>query len=673
MMKITLLRLLTVSLAFLLVACGGGGSSTNTSSGGAGNQPAPVSTSAGVVTGTVTGFGSIIVDGQEYPEATTTSYQTDSMSDNQPLASDGVQLGQQVTLNLDASGKITHLVVVPEVEGSVSSITASVPAVGGALPAIIVANTLVVANSDPAQGPVTSFGGSYTALADIAVGGDAEVHGLLRSAGGVDYVQATYIGSRALPIGTRVTGMVAAYDALAGTFTVGSGSSLLTIHTTGITTLSPDGATLANGELVSVWSQGGISDGSLTAFDIKVRKTTAVPGQTVGVSGAISNFVSAASFVVNGQAVDASAVVLPAFVGALANGMVVAVKGNLNNAGVLVAGSLHVYEADTGATPPVDLHGTITDFVSAASFSVRGVVVDASQNPQYDPGKSAADLASGAFVEVLGTLSNNVVVAKRIHFVTLPADAVVDALASVVSYDAGSGLLTLDVKVPGQDGVSKRVAFTVDSSVSVVNGDVSLLTAGQTVSVHALLNVAELSFSVSSITLLPPPPPVVDNTVLLKGVITAVTPATGTVTAFTLHGLTINVGDASVLGIGDQPGLLLVGEAVVVYAQVTDGNTLTALKILGDYGVVHTGPVQVNGLTGLNVTPTFGSPVTLNGEVSVVSLANTDLSGNGTASNTAAINVIGGSNSSSSGSVISYATGDSLGGSMSSTVVAGHN
>jgi len=93
-----------------------------------------------------------------------------------------------IVLSFDNNNSINKVVVAPEVEGTVTSITSTVTVGSGSsatqLPAIAVSGVLIVANTDPSQGPVTAYGNGYTGWSNIQVGDNDEIHGLLRSANG---------------------------------------------------------------------------------------------------------------------------------------------------------------------------------------------------------------------------------------------------------------------------------------------------------------------------------------------------------------------------------------------------------------------------------------------------------------------------------------------------------
>lgn len=559
------------SMVALLHGCGGDSSTTSNTS---------TTSSSSTVSGTVTGFGSIIVDGQEYPELAKTTYQTERYGKARSLVADGLELGQRVNLTLDSQGNISQAVISPDIEGKVSSITSSVTLSSGSVPAITVAGVLIVANTDSSVGTITHFGGGYTALSDVQLNDVVEIHGLLTSANGVNYVQATYIGKQPSFVGTRITGMVANYSSSSKTFTLTSGTNTITINTANAS-LIPSTATLSNNALVSVWSSQALSNNTLEAEVISVRSKASSAGTTVAVSGAISNYESQAKFVVNGMTVNASSLSLPSDISALSDGLLVAVSGTIDSNGVLVANKLKVQKSKTSTDlKQVVLHGNISDFISSANFTVRGVVVDASQSPTFDSGKSASDLQDGTFVEIVGKLSNNTVVATAVHFPTVNTTAVLDVKGSVVSYDSTSGLLSVSVRLPDTN-VQRTITTTLDSNVTYVNGTASDLTTDKAILLHGVFDVSKQTLTVSTITFLPTTKAATANNVLLNGEITSVTTdSNNVITAFVLRGLTINVGTATVQTPTGTTTTLAVGQRVSVLAQTSSGNTLTALKIV---------------------------------------------------------------------------------------------
>jgi len=101
-----------VSLCLALVACGGGsdGSSVNTS-----NLLSGVGTGGtGLAEGTVTGFGSVIVDGIEYDDANAAIGQDDGTG---ATINTDLKLGQRVKLTLNADNSVASVAVLPQLVG----------------------------------------------------------------------------------------------------------------------------------------------------------------------------------------------------------------------------------------------------------------------------------------------------------------------------------------------------------------------------------------------------------------------------------------------------------------------------------------------------------------------------------------------------------------------------
>ncbi len=153
---------------------------------------------------------------------------------------------------------------------------------------------------------------------------------------------------------------------------------------------------LANGKRVA--AEGTLSGDVLMASKVEFKTDGATSDVTV--EGAITDFVSAASFKVAGQAVDASGATFEGGTSAdLANGRQVEVSGPLNASGVLVA---HKVEIKAPPAPTLEVDGKIASFVSVASFTVAGQQVDAS-GATFKNG-TASDLANGRDVTATGPL-----------------------------------------------------------------------------------------------------------------------------------------------------------------------------------------------------------------------------------------------------------------------------
>lgn len=139
--------------AAILSACGGG----------AGNGPdalAGVGTGgSGLAEGTVSGFGSVFVDGVEYDDASASVQQDDGTG---VAVNAELKLGQRVRLALDTSNKVRSAIVLPQLVGPISQATGA-------------GNSFKVMGQEVRMGDNTVLAGFGAAMP--ALGDELEVHG----------------------------------------------------------------------------------------------------------------------------------------------------------------------------------------------------------------------------------------------------------------------------------------------------------------------------------------------------------------------------------------------------------------------------------------------------------------------------------------------------------------
>lgn len=270
--------------AAVLVACGGGGGSAATATPA---QPAsaPSASTAGVVDGTITGFGSVVIDGQRYD---------DSLAKvafaNQPDVQTAGTLGDLHTgMRVQATlkdGVLQSLLVNFALVGTVGAVDAT-------------AGTLsvfgqTIKTSTTGQMPTVLEG--FSSLGQLAVGDLVKVSGSVASDGSIT---ATRI-ERKLKDGTellRISGAVQGLDTTAKTFGL-TGNTAVTVDYSKARLL-PDGAVIENGKLVSVVSANApaASSGktvlSATVVEVKARKLPDSTDTTLG--GPVNDFQSLAS------------------------------------------------------------------------------------------------------------------------------------------------------------------------------------------------------------------------------------------------------------------------------------------------------------------------------------------------------------------------------------------
>lgn len=531
-----------VATLLIAAACGGG---SDMSSSGTGSPVVNVG-SGGSGSGVITGFGSLIVDGMRRDDSTASYMSEREQGPAMAMAATGATVGHNVEFSYDGSGNMMAALISPELVGAVTAVGTN---------SVTVLGTNVLINSDAALGPVTRFIG-YASLAAIKIGDRVEVHGLLKTdSQGAVSLQATLIVQTPSATGVRLTGYVTQYDATAGTFAIGAN-----VVKIGSATIVPAGTALANGELVTVWSNAEPVGNTIAASTIRV-KWLAGAARNVTVSGAIANFTSAASFQIRNLIVDASkAVIAPSGV-TLGAGKYVVVVGVLEaGSNKLNATSVTVFTAAAPTT--VELHGTVANFVSASSFTVRGVVVDASA--ATFTGGTAAQLANGTFVEVRGTVDNNLVKATTVAIQALnpmqaPPGSVVEMGGMITSYNAANGSYTM------MTASGASISGTMGSSMSYSNGTAANFAPGQAVHVTGMLSGGMLTTSNVEFSQTSANPQ--SGIIHMEGIAYNVMP-----TSFMLNGTLIQINGIAIQGGGMMGGRgMMSGSRVAVDMLFTNG------------------------------------------------------------------------------------------------------
>ena len=368
--------------ASLLVSCGGG-----VDSGGTG---APALAFA---SGTLTGFGSVIVNGVRFDDRSAAVRD----GDGNARSRDDLRLG----MSTDVRGSAIVVDAAGRSVSTASSIVFASEIVGPVGASDTVARTLVVLGQtiDITSGTVFDIG-LAGGQATIAVGNVVEIHARLDAASG-HYV-ATRIERRTAAAQYALRGIVSGLNRPARTFSIGA-----TRIAYAALAAAAVPATLADGRFVrvtlalvpgagGVWNATRIVDGSAAIDD----------GEQAHIEGRVSAFTSAAQFSVNGTPVDARNARFPNGSAGLALGRRVEVEGSLV-AGVIVARSVEVRNegGGGGGGDEYDVGGTIASLDAAAkTFVVRNVVVGYAGTVDFRGG-SAADLAVGREVEARGMLS----------------------------------------------------------------------------------------------------------------------------------------------------------------------------------------------------------------------------------------------------------------------------
>jgi hypothetical protein len=392
--KLTLVAAATASL-LLLAACGGG------SGGGTPTTLAPPA-QLGIATssGTVTGFGSVLVDGVRIDDRNVIA---GVEQENGDVMKAELKLGQHVDVEYDDNKLAKQIRITSEVKGVVQSVDVTKNT-------LTILGQTVVINTSAANGPVTVFDAPYTTLVDVKSGDSIEISGVFKTdiAGKVT-VQATRIEKADPAAFQRVRGHVTDLSTTALTFKVGD---LLVSYANA--TVKPSTAALANGAdvVVSINATQTVTAGTaVSAAVVKVKNHREEnQDKDAKLGGTISKIDPAAkTFVIDGVKVDASKAVFEQSSRTFADlldGLYIRVQGTYQADGSFKATSIAIRKLEHDDNREVELHGSILNFVSNADFTIRGVKVDASSaTTKIKDCPAGTVLANNLQVEVEGTLS----------------------------------------------------------------------------------------------------------------------------------------------------------------------------------------------------------------------------------------------------------------------------
>lgn len=362
-----------VVLGLVLAGCGGGSSTT-----------APLDTNQ-VSMGTVTGFGSVFVNGTEW--------ETDSATfdlDDQPGSESGLKVGQIVlvhgTISSDGTASASSIEYDAEVEGTIASID-----VGG--DSFVVAGQTITVDAD------TVFDDSLLtrSLEGLAVGDYVEVSALPTANG---YL-ATRVELEVDDGEIEVTGHVASLDSNTSTFTI---DSLVVDYTSAV--FEDFGvSTIADGDRVHVHGSGFGANGELLATTVEYKDNPGSDGDEYELEGFITAVNADGSFVVNDVTVTLGANVTyeHGTATSIAVDARVEVEGELDAAGNLVADHI---EFKLESTIKVEAPIQSVDY-AAGTVTVLGIVFNVTDTTQYDDDSDLdvtffdlEDMAVGEWVEI---------------------------------------------------------------------------------------------------------------------------------------------------------------------------------------------------------------------------------------------------------------------------------
>lgn len=440
--------------AALIAGCGGGG---GVGSGGTG---------APIAEGTVTGFGSVIVDGVRFDDAMASAPTIEREAGRTERLE--LRLGHHVVMNFEGAAENTGSAQAIQVEPEIIGRVASVDAGAGVL---VVLGQAVVVNADPKVGPVTQFGSPWTGIGSVSVDAGIEVHAVWRldSGTGIRRLMATRLEPRnEANVPLRVSGVVSAAEGQ--TLRIGA----LSVDVSS----APSSASV--GQSVVVFAPASAfnpATQTLVASNVRVkaREMSTIDGYLGGVVDQLS--VSDKTFQLHGVQVRYANATVEGK-SALGNGQYVRVRGQFDGATVLQATRVTVRsDGSDDSGSEAELHGSILGYDAVTKqFTVRGQAVDGSGVTPTPAGCLLQDLV---YVEVKGTMTATGVRATEIQCESEGTGSVVDRKGVVSSPTATQFVLT----TPGG-----TYTVLIDSGTLLDEGMVLPLASGVTVSVEGDLS-----------------------------------------------------------------------------------------------------------------------------------------------------------------------------------------
>lgn len=389
-------------LAVVAVGCGGGGL-------GSGGTGAPLAGGSG----TITGFGSVVVDGVTLDDRGAAVLTEDGNGRLVPGAS---ELGQRVEFDLDATGVPTTLRIDPQLVGPITEVQPL-------LRRLVVLGHTVQLNPNAQEGPSTVLAG-VADLAGLVPGRWVEVHGVegVAPLTGAPLLQATRIRALASPApALRVSGRVESVDVGTGGLRLGG----LSADLRGAVRL-PAGAAPGVDDRVTLLARPGDLGGTAAAPVLTTRvvilRTPVPAGQRVLLAGKVRSLEPGRSLLVEGvQVLLGSAAISE---GSLGVGRYVRVEGQAIGPRQVQATAIAVRAGSPEGD--VELKGTVLGLaVDGRSFQVRGTRVTLPASGLAL--ECEAGLANGRYVELRGAVEQGTLVATRVRCVRdEPGGAVVE-------------------------------------------------------------------------------------------------------------------------------------------------------------------------------------------------------------------------------------------------------
>lgn len=400
-----------------LLACGGGGGGTVNSSDWTSN-PAGAATFSGTAAayqGTISGLGSIVVNGVRFETTDANVYDPDDFDDNTRFASP-LALGMTVALAGDVDdtqnlGSAQHIRVVGGVRGTISSLSST--AIGLPTQTVTLNANTAFSGTDGATS-VSNYSDLNTLFLANGVGNVwVSIYGLPQSDNSFLATRVVLTQSNAHAYDVALRGKITAING--NNYTVSTGLNTAVSVACSNCTIRPLGAQPEVGAWVRVlasdntqWNAAASTLNGTRLQLLDAKRLATFTGVSTGynkIKGVASN--SNGVWTIGGVEVSGTT--------GLVNGSFYEAKGTWSG-NALVVSKLetenerqHVDNSGNRHSYQNELYGAVSN-LSGNIFSVQGVSVDASN--AYFP--VAAALANGSFVEVKGNYNAGVLIATKV-------------------------------------------------------------------------------------------------------------------------------------------------------------------------------------------------------------------------------------------------------------------
>lgn len=257
---------------------------------------------------------------------------------------------------------------------------------------------------DDSTASVTDDDGATRSRNDFRLGMNVQV-----DAGTVDRANASALALR-IRLGNEIVGPVGAVDAAASTLTVLGQIVLVTTSTVFDDSLGGGLAAVRTGQVLEIYGILDPANGRVVATRVELEDSATA----YKLRGAITALdTTAKTFSINGQVISYAGLPAANVPPGLTNGQIVRVLlATTQVNGQWVATALRGGLRLPPALPDAKVEGAITAFTSTTSFTVNGLVVNAT-NASFPDGTTGVVL--GARVEVSGQVVDGVLVATKVE------------------------------------------------------------------------------------------------------------------------------------------------------------------------------------------------------------------------------------------------------------------